>query len=146
MVFGSSNDESRTSLGFIQAANLAGVKPDQMRRWLDKPQVRSLIATERKRFRTAICAGNEGALLEIRDKSKNDMARIASIRLLSEIEQSEETSTPLGATTPGVTIIISGSPAPNAIDPSETIAVPYRSYEPADEEEPQIALDPIFKP
>jgi hypothetical protein len=80
MVYGRPDDEDCKPLDFIEAAKECGVAPDIMRRWLDRAQVRAYLLASRRTFREAICAGNEGALQRIRDKSPNGMAVIASVR------------------------------------------------------------------
>jgi hypothetical protein len=60
---------------FIEAAHETGIKPDVMRRYLDRPEVRALLLAERRAFRAAICGGNEGALSAL-DRSAS--ARVAT--------------------------------------------------------------------
>jgi hypothetical protein len=54
MVFGKADDENSAPVDFIEAAKLSGVKPDVMRRYLDRSDVRALLLSERRTFRTAI--------------------------------------------------------------------------------------------
>ena len=120
MVFGRSDDEDCKPLDFIEAAKECGVAPDIMRRWLDRAQVRAYLLASRRTFREAICAGNEGALQRIRDKSPNGMAVIASVRALENLDE-EAAARTLNPPTPGVTIRIvnvvqQGAPAAPAID------------------------------
>jgi hypothetical protein len=86
MVYGRHDDPEYKPLDFIEAAKLAGIKPDVMRRYLDRPSVRSLLRAERRTFRETICAGNEGALKRIRDNAGNGMAVIASVRALEQLD------------------------------------------------------------
>ena len=74
-------------MDFIEAGKLAGIKPDVMRRWLDRPEVIKLIRAERRAFRESICAGNELALKNVRDKSENGMAVINSVRTLEQLHE-----------------------------------------------------------
>ena len=78
MVYGRIDDESCAPVDFVEASKLAGIKPDVMRRWLDRAEVRALLLKEWKAFRAAICAGNEQALQRVRDKSPNGMATVAA--------------------------------------------------------------------
>jgi hypothetical protein len=89
MVYGRLDDEDCKPLDFIEAAKIAGLKPDQMRRWLDRAPVRALLRSERQAFRAAICAGNEQALQRVRDKSLNGMATVAAVRALEQIDETE---------------------------------------------------------
>jgi hypothetical protein len=85
MVAGKRDDPDCAPLSFIEAAKLAGIKPDVMRRYLDRTNVRALLRSERRTFREAICAGNEGALRRVRDKSANGMVVVASVRALEQL-------------------------------------------------------------
>ena len=61
-----------------------------MRRYLDRPEVRALLLAERRAFRTAICGGNKGALLRVRETARNGMAVVAAVRALEELEGSRD--------------------------------------------------------
>jgi hypothetical protein len=120
MVYGRRDDEDCKPLDFIEAGKACDIAPDIMRRWLDRAQVRAYLLASRRTFREAICAGNEGALQRIRDKSLNGMAVIASVRALEQLDE-ETNARPANAPTPGVTIRIvnvvqQGAPAAPAID------------------------------
>ena len=80
------DDPDCKPLRLIAAAKLAGIKPDVMRRYLDRVEVRSLLRAERRTFREAICAGNEGALKRVRDQAGNGMAVVASVRALEQLD------------------------------------------------------------
>jgi hypothetical protein len=69
---------------FIEAARETGIKPDVMRRYLDRPDVRAPLLSERRALRAAICGGNEGALLRVRETAQNGMAVVAAVRALEE--------------------------------------------------------------
>jgi hypothetical protein len=111
MVYGKPDDEDCKPLDFIEAAKECGVAPDIMRRWLDRAHVRGYLLAARRTFRSAICAGNEGALQRIRDKSANGMAVVASVRALEQLDE-ETSARPANAPSPGVTIRIINLPAP----------------------------------
>lgn len=108
MVRGLPNDPDSKPLDFISAARACELKPDTLRRWLDRPAVRALLMAERRAWRDAICAGNEGALARVRNTSENGMAVIGAVRAL---EQIADAAPPSGEVRrqPGVVIII-GSP------------------------------------
>ena len=77
-------------MDFIEAGRACGIKPDIMRRWLDRPAVRALLHAERRAFRAAICAGNELSLALVRDRSENGMAVIGAVRTLKNIAEEAE--------------------------------------------------------
>jgi len=107
MVFGKMDDADCAPLDFIEAAKLSGIKPDVMRRYLDRPSVRALLRAERRAFRDAICAGNELALRKVRDQSRNGMASIAAVRALEQLdEQDHGRPGDSDKQMPGLTIII----------------------------------------
>jgi hypothetical protein len=101
-------------MDFIEASKIAGVRPDQMRRWLDRPSVVALIRAERKAWRAAICAGNESALKRIRDADDgNQMAQVQAIKTLEAIDAEQINQTRGSVTQPGLIIQIVGGPAPS---------------------------------
>jgi hypothetical protein len=67
MVYGHPDDPDCRAFTFVEAAHEMGIKPDVMRRYLDRPEVGVLLLAERRAFRAAICGGNEGALLRVRE-------------------------------------------------------------------------------
>jgi hypothetical protein len=145
MVYGAIDDPDCRPLGFIEAASEVGLKPDQMRRWLDRSVVRALLLRERRIFRTAINSGNEGALLRIRDTAKNAMAQIGAIRTLEEL--GEEDAARHGRTgqreTPGVTIRIVNVSAPPA--PAATGAIDITPSSVPALDEPSAYPDPRLR-
>jgi hypothetical protein len=121
MVYGRPDDEDCKPLDFIEAGKVCGVAPDIMRRWLDRSNVRAYLLASRRTFREAICAGNEGALQRIRDKSPNGMAVIASVRALENLDEETAARSLDPKQQPGVTIKIvhltqQGATAPPTID------------------------------
>jgi len=104
-------------IDFIAAAKLAGVQPDNMRRWLHRPEAAALLRAERRAYRIALCAQNESALARIRDKSENAMAIVKSVQVLNEME-AEETNRRSGPqNTPGLVVQILTPAAPRPIGP-----------------------------
>jgi hypothetical protein len=110
MVFGRLDDPDCAPLNFIEAAKIAGIKPDVMRRWLDRAEIRALLRSERRAFREAICAGNEAALQRVRDKSANGMCVVASVRALEQIGDDPH-SRGVAPESPHITINIVPPPA-----------------------------------
>src|SRR5688572_30640321 len=80
MVRGKPDDPDCKPLSFVEAAKLCDVRPDIMRRWLDRSEVRRFLLAERRAFRDTVCAGNELALQRVRDRSANGMAICAAVR------------------------------------------------------------------
>jgi hypothetical protein len=126
MVYGRPEDPDCAPLTFIEAAKECGIAPDVMRKYLDRPNVRALLRSDRRAFREAICAGNEGALKRVRDTSANGMCTVAAVRALEAIDAEEGVRSPGAAMTPGVTIklvYLTEPPQPPAINvtpPAET--------------------------
>ncbi len=92
MVYGHPDDADCRALTLIEAAHESRIKPDVMRRYLDRPDVRALLLAERRAFRAAVCGGNEGALLRVRETAQNGMAVVAAVRALEELEDPEQGS------------------------------------------------------
>jgi hypothetical protein len=86
MVYGRLDDPDCRAITFIEAAHETGIKPDVMRRYLDRPEVRTLLLRERRAFRAAICSGNEAALQKVRDTAANGMAVVSAVRALEELD------------------------------------------------------------
>jgi hypothetical protein len=87
MVYGRPDDADMAPIGFIDAAKDCGIKPDVMRRYLDRADVRALLLAERRTFRATICGSNELALLRVRNTAANSMAVVASVRALEELDE-----------------------------------------------------------
>jgi hypothetical protein len=140
MVYGRPDDPDCAPLSFIEAAKLAGIKPDQMRRYLDRAEVRKLLLSTRRVFRSAICASNEGALLAIRDRAANAMARVAAIKTLEQIDIDDGGRSPPVARTPGISINIihQTTVAPPQIDVTRSIPVPQGVL---DAQRPPVTID-----
>ena len=98
MVRGRPDDPDGRPLDFIAAGKVCGIKPDVMRRWLDRPEVIKLLRAERRVYREAVCSGNEGALARVRDTSENGMCVVHAVRTL-------ENSSRRGGGTPGADAI-----------------------------------------
>jgi hypothetical protein len=124
MVYGDPDDPDGRPLPFIEAGKACGVKPDTMRRYLHRPNVCALLRAERRLFREAINAGNEGALMRIRDKSPNGMAVIGSVRALEQLDDADSTAR-LGAGVrppPGLIVVVNTlAPAPRVVEPDAAV-------------------------
>jgi hypothetical protein len=130
MVRGRPDDPDGRPVDFIEAARQCGVAPDTMRRWLDRSEVRKLLLAERRVFRDAVCAGNEGALKRVRDKSENGMAVIGAVRTLENLAEDAAHGARGGpGTTPGLIIqIVQAAPAPR--EPITIDAAPMPADDP----------------
>jgi hypothetical protein len=62
------------------------MKPDTLRRYLHRLDVRALIADEKKAFLAWATSANAQALTSIRDTSANDAARVRAVLALEELE------------------------------------------------------------
>jgi hypothetical protein len=87
MVYGRPDDPNCAPVPLLEAGRQCGVSPDQARKYLDRANVRQLLMAERRAWRAAISAGNEGALQRVRDKSSNGMATVAAVRALEQLEE-----------------------------------------------------------
>ena len=120
LVHGRESDDEHTPLDFIEAAKETGVKPDVMRRWFDYPHFCALLRAERKAFREAVCAGNEGALRRVRDTSGNGMVVVAAVRGLEQLDTEDGHRPKSDQTTPGIVIRIindANRPGPRDVTP-----------------------------
>jgi hypothetical protein len=134
LIMGLDGDPDGKPLDLIAAAKAAGLTPYVFRRYLDQPRVISYLRRERRTFREAICAGNESALRDIRDRGENDMARCKSIALLEEIGDGDRAASPVDA--PGITISIhhhsDDPPRGPMINVTPTPAAPATPIEPSE--------------
>ena len=83
--------------------------------------MRALLLAERRAYRAAICAGNEGALKRIRDTSANSVAQLGAVRVLEQLDDAEEErNRSPGQRQPGLTIVVvnrpTAQPQPMTID------------------------------
>jgi hypothetical protein len=117
MVYGRPDDPDCAPLAFIDAAKASGIAPDVMRKYLDRPNVRALLRSQRRAFREAICAGNEGALKRVRDTSQNGMCTVAAVRALEALDGEDAVRSP-DAPRPGVTIVVRQVTEPSPVSPA----------------------------
>jgi hypothetical protein len=138
-------DEDGRVIDFIAAAKRCGVAPDVMRRWLDRGEARQFLRSERQVWRAAICAANELALADVRDRSENQMARVHAVRALEGMTESETRVGASAPASPGFTIVI----APHFQSQLDEATVIDASPRPAPRAraEPELVNDPtIFRP
>jgi hypothetical protein len=100
------------------AAAGAGLADSSLRFALRKPHVLAYFRAETAALRENLRARNLHRLDAIADDSKNDMAKVASIKVLEQIaDVADQHSRPGDTQSPGVVIQIVNSPAPGAIAP-----------------------------
>lgn len=110
------------------AATAAGLAESSLRFALRKPHVLAYFRAETAALRENLRARNLHRLDAIADNSKNDMAKVASIKVLEQIADVAEQHTRPGETqSPGVVIVIQQAPA----SPVPTISPPMITSEPA---------------
>ena len=106
-------DDLDCPLDFVEAAKVAGVRPQDLRKWFDRPAFLQALRAERKSWRAAVCAGNESALKRVRDNSENGMAVIGAVRGLEDLDERETIQTRGQHERPGITInIVHRDPLP----------------------------------
>jgi hypothetical protein len=123
------------------AAEAVGLPTNRLRDQLKLPHVRRYATQERGAFIDALCAGNAAALKDIRDNSKNAMARVAAVRQAELMKESLDSpgSALQQRHSPGLVVIIQNgdgtqqmippAPSPPMIDVSperETLEPPAR--------------------
>jgi hypothetical protein len=86
LVWGVESDEGRRPVTLGEAAAAGSMKPDTLRRYLHRLDVRALIADEKKAFLAWATSANAQALIDIRDTSVNDAARVRAVLALEELE------------------------------------------------------------
>jgi hypothetical protein len=114
------------------AAIAAGLAESSLRFALRKPHVLAYFRAETAALRENLRARNLHRLDAIADDSKNDMAKVASIKVLEQIaDVAEQHNRPGDTQSAGVCIIIQQAPAPAGIAPPmitiEPVPVPARS-------------------
>jgi hypothetical protein len=115
-----------------EAARNAGLADRSLRAALTKTHVRQYLAAAAKAIRNGEVVANLRTLIEVRDKSQNDMARIAAVKELRQIDEAEAKNGTPGDTVPmqpGLVIQIIGGAAPQRHDgdrPAVIDVVPER--------------------
>jgi hypothetical protein len=96
------------------AAQHAGITTYKLRSSMMQPHVLRWLLTEKQARLEAASAGNIGALLEVRDKADNSMARVAAAKSLEQMLDTVSVQTgtnrsPSQRQAPGVVIVIQGA-------------------------------------
>jgi hypothetical protein len=86
LVWGAEGDEGRRPATLAEAAAAGSMRVDTLRRWLRRQDARALIADEKKAFLAWATGANARALMDIRDTSANDAARVRAVLALEELE------------------------------------------------------------
>jgi hypothetical protein len=86
LVWGVEGDDGRSPVTLGEAAAEGAMRPDTLRRYLHRLDVRALIADEKKAFLAWATSANARALMDIRDTSANDAARVRAVLALEELE------------------------------------------------------------
>jgi hypothetical protein len=84
--------EGRNPATLAEAAAAGGMKPDTLRRYLHRPDVRNLIADERNAYLAWAMGGNAQVLAMIRDFGQNEAARVKAAVHLEEMAGLRERS------------------------------------------------------
>jgi hypothetical protein len=149
------NPETGEMVEFFEAARLAGVQALRARRWNERNEFHQALSAERKLFRREIAAGDELALVQLRNRSKNPMAVLGAIKAIEELNAETAAHAPASAAAADrfVIQIVSHSDRPSAvtIDAHPLMPVaphPYPSREPvAVMPAPELSPDePVFEP
>jgi hypothetical protein len=70
----------------LSRLSVGSMRPDTLRRYLHRADTRALIASERKALLAWATSANPQALMNIRDRSLNDAARVRAALALEELE------------------------------------------------------------
>jgi hypothetical protein len=85
LVWGVEGDEGRKPASLAVAAAAGEMRPDTLRRYLHRGDVRGLIADERNAYLAWATSGNAQVLALIRDAGQNEAARVRAVALLEEM-------------------------------------------------------------
>jgi hypothetical protein len=117
LVWGFPDGDGHRPATLVEAAAAGSMRPDTLRRYLRRPDMRALIASERKALLAWAMGANPQALMSIRDTSLNDAARVRAALALEEIGEPRQGS--------GVTVNVSQQTiAGVAIRPGYVIRMP----------------------
>jgi hypothetical protein len=83
-------DDGRRPATLKEAAAAGSMKPDTLRPWLHRPEVRAEIANEKKALLAWATSANPHALMSIRDDSANDAARVRAALALEELHNPKQ--------------------------------------------------------
>jgi hypothetical protein len=105
------------------ASRAAGMTDHSLRAALRKPHVKAFYLAELQVLRTSERARNVFALVDVRDNSENQAARVAAVRTLEELADGGDRPGGAGGApaTPGLVIrIVGGPPEPRVIEHQPT--------------------------
>ena len=126
LVWGAEGDEGRRPATLAEAAAAGSMRPDTLRRYLHRLDVRALIADEKKGFLAWATSANAHALTSIRDTSANDAARVRAVLALEELEAPRDGR--------GVNVTVNTAVAFGGIRPGYEIRLPRYDEPPASSE------------
>lgn len=102
-------------LPFDQAARSVGFSVQAMRKALGRPHVIAYLREQREILRASMCGANILALADVRDQVENQNARVAAVKVMEQIGETENNRYGSGrsaaVTMPGLVIQIIQQPA-----------------------------------
>jgi hypothetical protein len=116
-------DQERFDLA--EAARAGGITTERLRTSLYQPHVRKYLRNERRVQIESVCAKNPVVLAAIRDRGKNDMARVQAIKVSEALRQHAIEEDGAGASSrpaPGLVIVLQ---TPNG-EKGVTVEAPQR--------------------
>jgi hypothetical protein len=90
LVWGIDGDKGRRPATLAEAAAAGNMRPDTLRRWLHRPDMRAEMAVERKALFAWATSANAAALMDIRDNGENDAARVRAVLALEELHNPKQ--------------------------------------------------------
>ena len=85
LVWGVKGDDGRKPASLTEAAAAGEMRPDTLRRYLHRADVRGLIADERNAYLAWATSANAQVLALIRDCGTNEAARVRAVLALEEM-------------------------------------------------------------
>jgi hypothetical protein len=101
-----------------EAAKVGGITTERLRDDLNRPHVRKYLRDQRRTQIESVCVRNPVVLAEIRDRGKNDMARVQAIKVSEALRQHAIEEDGAGASTrpaPGLVIIVGQQPGERSV-------------------------------
>jgi len=148
--------ETGKKLDVIQAGRAAGMAPHRARAWAHHPNFLPALIAARKQFRLELAASDELTLQAIRDGSRNDMARIAAVKQIEEMNANaggarQSSDTPSSPFVIQIVNRVNNQPETavtieHPIMPTVPHAYPTRAPVPPSEPLPYVPDEPVFEP
>ena len=121
-----------------EAAKVGGITTERLRDDLNRPHVRKYLRDQRRTQIESVCVRNPVVLAEIRDRGKNDMARVQAIKVSEALRQHAIEEDGAGASTrpaPGLVIIVGQQPGERSVriesrQPQPRLAAARSVFEP----------------